>query len=1029
MIRRAARWATRVVSALLPVAVCVGAPAAAQEATVRLEAGSSVEREAGAGETHRYEVDLVAGQYLQVSVEQQGVDVAQTLAGPDGGVVLETDCPCGPIGADPLAYIAAVSGRHVLALESRDVAVPPRGRYVLRVEALREPTSDDRLRAQAVRAGAEALRVTNQDPRAELEHDRVALAAWESLGDRHMQLWTLQMIGFATAFGLDQAQAAEEPYRRALAIALERGDEWAEARVSDDLSQVVIRLGLLDETRALMERALALHRAARRPLLISRMLTVLGNLFSRMGEPQQALDHLYGALEINEQFGNTQEIARTRIEIGSTYLRLDDAELALVHYEQALPGLGDPRRRARCLTEMGVARLKLGDQDGARRAYEEALGIYRTLQNPISEADTLIGVADLDRDRGDLAAALKRATAALQTYSSRAYTLGIGFAQCRVGEIQRRLGDAPASTAAFEAVVRLGPAAGASALACAEQGLARLGAAAGSLEGAQRHAEAAMAHLETLRGVASPRARAAALASRQSVFSILIDVLMRAHERSPASGQDALAFEVSERARARSLLDLLGSGHVDVRQGVRPELLAEERSLRGRLNAAAASHAEAAARGQTARLEALGRDLDRLSAQLADTESRIRTASPHYAALTQARPLTLAEIRSRVLDPGTQLLQYALGEERSYAWVVSQDRLESVRLAPRAEIEAAALAVHQSLSSPAGAAAPAGPGSAQARLSGLVLEPVAKALGAKRLLVVAPGALQYVPFGALPLPGGAPLVSRFELVSAPSASVVATLRDESTGRARARRAAVVFADPVFERSDPRLALAAGTSQPPARAAHGDLDAQEPAERALRDVRGGLGRLPFSRGEADAIASLAGGASRAVTGFEANRAAATSPDLADYRIVHFATHGVLNTRRPELSGVVLSLFDAAGRRQDGFLRLHDVYNLRLGADLVVLSGCQTGLGQDLGGEGLIGLTRGFLYAGARGVVASLWQVDDVSTAELMKRFYRAMLKQGQPPAAALRTAQLELARDPRWTAPFHWAGFVLQGDWR
>jgi len=194
--------------------------------------------------------------------------------------------------------------------------------------------------------------------------------------------------------------------------------------------------------------------------------------------------------------------------------------------------------------------------------------------------------------------------------------------------------------------------------------------------------------------------------------------------------------------------------------------------------------------------------------------------------------------------------------------------------------------------------------------------------------------------------------------------------------------------------------------------------------------GGLGRLPFSRQEAAAIAAFASsGQVLTATGFAANRAAATSAQLADYRIVHFATHGVLNTRRPELSGVVLSLLDRAGHKQDGFLRLHDVYNLKLAADLVVLSGCQTALGKDLGGEGLVGLTRGFMYAGARRVVASLWQVDDESTAELMKRFYRAMLKDGRPPSEALRVAQLEMSRDRRWAAPFYWAGFVLQGEWR
>ena len=244
----------------------------------------------------------------------------------------------------------------------------------------------------------------------------------------------------------------------------------------------------------------------------------------------------------------------------------------------------------------------------------------------------------------------------------------------------------------------------------------------------------------------------------------------------------------------------------------------------------------------------------------------------------------------------------------------------------------------------------------------------------------------------------------------------------------------MFADPVFDVLDPRVpasarriaeerprlasAARAGTDTRPAAA----TSAASPGtlERALRGLRGGgsrgaLSRLPFSHREAEAILALAppGGALEA-TGFAANREAATSPGLSDYRILHFATHGVLNTRQPDLSGVVLSLVDRPGRHQDGFLRLHEIYNLRLPADLVVLSGCQTALGKDLGGEG---------------VVASLWQVDDESTAELMKRFYRAMLKEGRRPADALRTAQLEMSRDRRWSAPFYWAGFVLQGEWR
>jgi CHAT domain-containing protein len=172
-----------------------------------------------------------------------------------------------------------------------------------------------------------------------------------------------------------------------------------------------------------------------------------------------------------------------------------------------------------------------------------------------------------------------------------------------------------------------------------------------------------------------------------------------------------------------------------------------------------------------------------------------------------------------------------------------------------------------------------------------------------------------------------------------------------------------------------------------------------------------------------------GAGMEAIDFKASRMTALSPELSQYRIVHFATHGVLDDKYPDLSGIVLSLVDEQGQRQDGFLRLHDIYNLNLPCDLVVLSACQTGLGKEVKGEGLIGLTRGFMYAGAARVVASLWKVDDRATSELMKRFYRRMLREGMSPAAALRTAQIEMQGQKQWRSPYYWAGFVLQGEWK
>jgi CHAT domain-containing protein len=203
------------------------------------------------------------------------------------------------------------------------------------------------------------------------------------------------------------------------------------------------------------------------------------------------------------------------------------------------------------------------------------------------------------------------------------------------------------------------------------------------------------------------------------------------------------------------------------------------------------------------------------------------------------------------------------------------------------------------------------------------------------------------------------------------------------------------------------------------------------ESGIGNIDARLPRLIGTRREALGILSLVPvGEQRRALDFEASRATAMSAELGQYRFIHFATHGLLNSAHPELSGLVLSLVDERGQPVDGFLRLHEIYNLRLPAELVVLSACQTGLGKEIKGEGLVGLTRGFMYAGSPRVMASLWKVDDRATTELMKRFYEGMLGPKRlRPAEALRAAQVSMWKQKRWQNPYYWAAFVLQGEWR
>jgi CHAT domain-containing protein len=281
--------------------------------------------------------------------------------------------------------------------------------------------------------------------------------------------------------------------------------------------------------------------------------------------------------------------------------------------------------------------------------------------------------------------------------------------------------------------------------------------------------------------------------------------------------------------------------------------------------------------------------------------------------------------------------------------------------------------------------------------------------------------------------GSVPLIVKHEIINLPSASVLAELRRQQIGRRKASMMVAVLADPIFGPTDERLKkLPLQKSSSSASSSRWDNDLIRSA-KDLELTRGAnryLSRLLYTRNEADAVMAVTPpGKGMLAVDFDASRAVATSPALAKYRIVHFATHGIINNRHPELSGLVLSLVNKQGKPQDGFLKLQDIYSMKLPVDLVVLSGCETGLGEQISGEGLLSLTRGFMYAGAIRVVASLWSVSDVATASLMADFYRAMERDGMRPAAALRVAQIQMWKQKQWSSPYYWAAFQIQGDWK
>jgi CHAT domain-containing protein len=532
--------------------------------------------------------------------------------------------------------------------------------------------------------------------------------------------------------------------------------------------------------------------------------------------------------------------------------------------------------------------------------------------------------------------------------------------------------------------------------------------------------------------------RSAYRASVENAYELYIDVLMQQHAKNPARGLDAEALQISERGRARNLLAQLGELRVNIRQGVDAGLLQRERELTQVLNAKAQREMQRkVSKASAEELSTLRREISALEDEYQQVQEAIRQSSPQYAALTQPQPLTLKQIQEQ-LDQDTLLLEYSVGVERSYLWAVTPDSLKTYVLPGQEALEKIAKQVSQnltarsvvnSLETPAArnariAQADRDFQSAAGELSRMILAPVAGELGNKRLVIVADGALQYVPFAALSVTNQ-PLIVRHEIVSLPSASAFAVQRENLANRELAPKTLAVIADPVFSPGDPRLKKEAEA------VAQNDTRSLEhlPAS-AAGGARLTIPRLPFTRWEADQILGVArAGSNLKALDFRANRAMATSGELSKYRYVHFATHGYLDTSRAGLSAIVLSMFDENGKPQDGFLRTHDIYNLKLPAELVVLSACETGLGKDVQGEGLEGLTRGFMYAGARRIIVSLWSVNDKATAALMQRLYTGMLRSNKTPAAALRAAQIEMLRTGQWQSPYYWAPFVMQGEWR
>ncbi|HSR53765.1 MAG TPA: CHAT domain-containing protein [Acidobacteriota bacterium] len=890
-----------------------------------------------------------------------------------------------------------------------------------------------------------------------VEDLQASILLWEDQGDRSMQAMARNSLGLIY-FGLGRRDEAREQlsaameafqelhdevglsvatanwcltvhaggdlsearqcYSRALELGHANQMAWLEAIQHTNLARVADLLGEPDRARDHYQQALDIYSGADRPISTARTLQNQAVLLRRIGEVQGALLLYRQALQIFQQNGEVEWEARTLTSLGRAYLELGEVDRALSYFRQALPlrrEAGDRRGEGHTLVNLAGALQEDGQMEASLPQLEKALSLYRELEYPQGTVSVLRLIGKVHSATGNLPEAERFFQESLEAARQLRRPLQEAAAHQHLGRLKAQRSQFEEALEHLDKSIRLC----ASVRPCqADSHLARarVELQAGRPSKAEPAVDEAISIIESLRErISSPERRASYLATQREAYQLKIGLLMERHWESPSKGLDQRALEFSERGRTRALVEYLREAQSEIAADLSDDLLERREELRRNLNFKAAAQLRAEGSGREDQAAQLENELSAILAEIDNLEADIRRRHPRYAQLTRPTALMAPRIRG-LLDEDTLLLEFALSAQGpSHLWLVSPQQVNAYRLAQGNVIEEAARQAF-ALISRFDPQRQRQREQALQHLSRLLLEPVGQEIAkASRLVVVSDGALHYIPFAALnsPLSPEKPLLEDHEIVHLPSASALAVQRGaSSTTPKEAPCRAAVLADPVYSPHDERLEEGVGAAP---------LRAGEGAE---------FERLYASRREAEAIVSLSpAGATQALTGLQANLEALHSPRVRDCRVLHFATHGLIDDHRPELSGLVLSQYGPDGSPQDGFLRMLDVYALDLKAELVVLSGCQTADGKMVGGEGLVGLTRGFMHAGVPRVVASLWQVQDRATAELMRNFYRGLWQEGLAPAAALRRAQLEVRRDRRWRDPYFWTAFVFQGDWR
>jgi CHAT domain-containing protein len=831
-----------------------------------------------------------------------------------------------------------------------------------------------------------------------------------------------------------QFQRSEELARQALDLSEKSGDKSRAAMAMVYLESAIAYQGRLTEALEIAQKSVAVARESGDKKVLEQALNSLASITGGLGRYEEALGIFYECLDLAREIQDSTMQYMSLLNIGEAYVRSDDPDNAELPLQESLRIAHElkPNLRARNPSKKAeeMALLNLGAMEMARHHYRGALKYYEQVHESKPESSlwvvsALQGMAASYEQLGEPQRAIEFLDQAIPIAKKAASGAEHRSLLSALGANQEKLGNFESALASENEALALIHDAGGDPDSewQVESRIAHIEHALGNNDQALEHYKKSISGIELLRSVAlnTEEGRAGVVEKSRSTYAETADLLIDLHREKEA-------LEMVERARARAFLDMLAESRVGVADELTLDQHNQEHSILSRIAGAQKgvwnqNISSPEKRKNEADLSVAESDLEKLHLQ-------IRESNPHYASLEYPQPIQVETIQSKLLDDRTALIEYLLGDKRSLAWVVTKDKVTISILPARKEIEqrvaqyrnvlrerVSALTLEQSLTRI---------NVLGTKLYDLIFKPIENnTRGSENLIIVPDGTLAYLPFEALvTTPAhrrGLYLAEKFTVVYGPSASALVTVQEMNRPVATGKTL-LAFGDPTVNPENELHKNASGQSGKSISKVRIASSAEEYVERGFSLVR-----LPYTRDEVIGISKLFPPEQQQLyLGAEAREETVKSEKLDDFRYIHFATHGFLDELHPSRSGILLSRTQKS--EEDGILQTGEIMRLKLNADIVTLSACSTGLGRFVDGEGVLGLTRAFFYAGAKNVAVSLWNVNDSATSMLMKSFY-LNLRRGLPKREALREAKLGLLRSsqPSFRHPYFWAAFVLQGQ--